>query len=85
MASNPVQVSLKVKNVMTKNVISLPADSPIMKACALMVVKEIRRIPVIDDKTNKLVGIVSQSDVFHALLKKATLIVDICLEEHNRA
>ena len=67
---------LKAKDIMSKKVISMPPQSHIMKACAIMVVKGIRRIPIVDEKTNKLIGIVSQSDVFHALLKKATLIIN---------
>jgi len=67
---------LKAKDIMQKKVITIPPDSHIMEACAIMVVKQIRRLPIVDEQTKKLLGIVSQSDVFHALLKKATLIIN---------
>jgi len=64
---------LKVKHLMKENVITTAPHISIMKACAIMIINRIRRIPLIEEGSQKLVGIVSQSDIFHALLKKTIL------------
>jgi len=65
--------SLKAKDLMQDKVIVASPQIHIMKACAIMVINKIRRIPLVDDDTSNLIGIVSQSDVFQALLKEAIL------------
>lgn len=60
--------NLLVKEVMTKNVITASQETPILKLASLMILKKIRRIPIIEDK--KLVGIVSQGDVHRAIFKQ---------------
>ena len=62
---------LKAEKIMVKNVITISPSTHIMKACAAMVVNKIRRIPVVDEDTDKIVGIVSQGDVFQAILHKS--------------
>ncbi len=52
----------KVRDVMTRNVITLKPDSPVLEAKRLMAEKFIAGIPVVDDE-NKVVGIVTTSDV----------------------
>jgi CBS domain-containing protein len=41
---------------------------PILKAASLMILKKIRRLPVVDK--GKIVGIVSQGDIHQAIFKK---------------
>ncbi len=52
----------KVKDVMTKNVIALTPDSPVLKAKRIMAEKFIAGIPIVDEK-NRVVGIITTSDV----------------------
>jgi CBS domain-containing protein len=57
-----------VKNIMTPHVITLSPDTPILKAASTMILRRIRRIPVVAG--GKLVGIVSQGDIHQALFKR---------------
>lgn len=58
-------LELIADDIMTKNVSSVTSDMPIMKAASLMCVRNIRRIPVVDN--GKLVGIISIGDVHKAI------------------
>ncbi len=57
----------KVKDVMSKHVISIHIDEPLLRAESIMKLKDISRLPVIDDKGN-LIGILSKGDIFRALV-----------------
>lgn len=59
----------KVKDVMSKNVVKILEDQPVLKAESIMKVKDISRLPVVD-KNNKLVGIIRKKDIFKALVGK---------------
>lgn len=48
---------LKAKNVMTKDVVTVSPEDHVLVACSLMVINNIRRLPVVDN--GKLVGIVT--------------------------
>jgi CBS domain-containing protein len=52
---------MQVKDVMTRNVFSVKANEPILKAARLMLQNRISGLPVID-ATGKLVGIVTEGD-----------------------
>jgi CBS domain-containing protein len=52
---------MQVKDVMTRNVISVEANEPVLKAARLMLRNRISGLPVID-ATGKLVGIVTEGD-----------------------
>lgn len=52
---------MQVKDVMTRNVISVQADEPVLKAVQLMLQNRISGLPVVD-KEGELVGIVSEGD-----------------------
>jgi CBS domain-containing protein len=52
---------MQVKDVMTRNVISVGADEPILKAARLMLHNRISGLPVID-ATGMLVGVVTEGD-----------------------
>ena len=60
--------SVKVSEIMTKNVITVYPDMPLKDAARLMSINKIRRLPVL--KQNKLVGIVVASDFVRNLGKK---------------
>jgi len=52
---------MKVKEVMTPNPMTVYSDMPVLKAASFMGLKNLRRIPVVDD--GKLAGIVSIGDI----------------------
>jgi len=52
---------MKVKDVMTPNPMVVNSDMPVLKAASFMGLKNLRRIPVVDD--DKLTGIVSIGDI----------------------
>lgn len=56
---------LKVADVMTENVISVSADTPIEVAAHLMVSRKIGGLPVVDGQ-NRVVGVITETDIFKA-------------------
>lgn len=52
----------EIKNIMTKDVISVRKDTPIKEAIGLMVDKKITGLPVVNGK-NRLIGIITEKDV----------------------
>ena len=58
----------KVKEFMTKEVITIEEDSPLMECADIMVKKNLQRIPVVG-KDKKVVGIVYVRDLYYALVK----------------
>jgi CBS domain-containing protein len=57
----------KVKDVMTRIIIAIHVEEPLLKAESTMKIKDISRLPVVDDKGN-LIGIISKGDIFRALV-----------------
>ncbi len=60
-------VDLIAEDVMTRNVIKVRADIPVLKAASIMWLNRFRRIPVAED--DKLVGIISIGDVHRAVFE----------------
>jgi acetoin utilization protein AcuB len=58
---------VKVKNVMTKKVITVDADTPIEEAARLMADKKIGGLPVVS--SDKVVGMITETDLFKILLE----------------
>ena len=56
----------KVKEAMTKKVISFTSDTDIDKISLCFSKSDIRRVPIIDE--GKLVGIISRKDLIHSLI-----------------
>jgi acetoin utilization protein AcuB len=61
---------MKIRDVMTWNVITIPSDTPIMEARKIMDAHNIRRLPVVDK--GKLVGMVSKERVARSSPSPAT-------------
>src|SRR4030067_589643 len=57
---------MKVRDVMTWNVVTISSDMPIMEARKIMDAHGIRRLPVVEK--NKLVGIATTNDFFYKIL-----------------
>ncbi len=64
-------MKLKVKDVMSKRPVSVKKDFPLLKIESMMKLKEIARLPVIDEK-GRLIGILTKRDIFRALIGKYT-------------
>lgn len=58
-----------VKDIMNKEVVSVMSDTPLMKAQSIMLTHKFSKVPVIDNK-GRLIGIVSQGDIFRQILKE---------------
>ena len=54
--------SIKVSEVMTKNVITVSPDATIEEAAQIMIDKKVGGLPVVKEK-NKLVGLITETDV----------------------
>ena len=58
---------VKVKNVMTKKVITVNKDTPIEEAARIMADKKIGGLPVVDG--DKVVGVITETDLFKVFLE----------------
>lgn len=58
----------KVENIMSKKVVTVSPDEPVLKVGAIMLAKGIHRVVVIKD--NEITGIVSRRDVYSRVFKK---------------
>lgn len=57
----------RVEDFMSRKLVSVTSDTPILKVGALMVATGIHRVPVVDQ--GKLIGMVSRGDIFRAILR----------------
>jgi CBS domain-containing protein len=58
---------ITVKELMSTNVYSVEEDAPVVEVAAVMLFKDIRRVPVVRD--NKLVGLVVISDIVSKIIR----------------
>lgn len=58
--------NLTAKDIMSKDVVSVSSEDHILKACSYLLMKNIRRLPVIDK--GKLVGIVTTGNIYKRYL-----------------
>lgn len=64
---NYLWAKLKAEKVMTHNPLTISPDAPIIDAAEIMFDKKVSGIPVVEN--GKLVGIITESDVFRMLVK----------------
>lgn len=62
-------LELTAKDIMNKKPITVNADAPLLRADSTMRLRDVGRLPVVDDEGN-LVGIVSMGDIFKSLVGK---------------
>lgn len=60
-------IKIKVKEIMTKNPITVPPDYTIEETAQILLEKKISGVPVVDQK-GKIVGTITQTDIFKALI-----------------
>ena len=65
-------LSLPVLKIMSKRPTTVTPDTPILRAQSLMNVKNIGRLPVVDNE-GRILGIVSKGDVFRSLIGEKIL------------
>lgn len=58
---------IKIKNIMTKHPITVPADYTIEETAEILLTKKISGVPVVDPQGN-VIGTITQDDIFKALL-----------------
>ncbi len=63
---NPEAAKMRVELVMTENVVTVTPQTPLREAAKLMVKHKVSGLPVMDGP--KLVGIITESDIFRALI-----------------
>jgi len=64
---------VKVKDIMRKDVLCVSEDTPIPEVARLMIIKKVRRIPVLD-KDKKLAGIIARADIVKEIAKKTGIV-----------
>jgi len=65
--------NVPVGELMSSPLITINPNNSIKDAIEIMQQKDIRRLPVVDNK-GKMVGIITHKDVFRAMLKNQTLV-----------
>ena len=58
---------LKIKEIMSKDVITVTRDAPLEEAARIMVDNHVSGLPVMDG--NKVVGIITETDIFKTLIE----------------
>jgi len=65
---NYLWAQLVVEKVMTRNLYTVTAETPIIDAAELMLEHKISGLPVVDAQNN-LVGVITESDIFRMLVR----------------
>ena len=66
---------IKVQNIMTQDVITMPPSSSIMEAARLITSKSVSSLVIIDK--NKPVAVISESDIIKGITSKKTKVKDV--------
>jgi CBS domain-containing protein len=74
--------ALTARDVMTKGIVYCRDDEDLEDAVRIMEQKQIRRLPVIDDK-KRMVGMLSLGDISHAASRQLTGEVVAAVSEHH--
>lgn len=64
---NYLWAQLTVEKIMTRDILTVTPETPILDAAQTMLEKKVSGLPVMSD--GKLVGIVTESDIFRMLIK----------------
>jgi CBS domain-containing protein len=71
--SDPLLIDAPVRKVMSSPLITINPNSSIRDAMESMQQKDIRKLPVVDNK-GKMVGIVTDKDIFRTIVKNQSLV-----------
>lgn len=64
---NYLWAQLTIEKIMTRNILTVTPDTPILDAAETMMEQKVSGLPVVDG--DKLVGMLTESDVFRMLIK----------------
>lgn len=59
---------IKVANIMTKDVLTVRANDPIINAAKLMYDNKVSGLPVLNE-VGKVIGVITESDIFRMIIK----------------
>jgi len=76
-AEQALTLQMPVHDIMSKPIIAIAEMSSIKDALQTMELNNIRRLPVVD-KEEIMVGIVTDKDIFKALMKNQSLVASFC-------
>ena len=69
-----------VGDIMSSGVVTIPADAPVTEAARIMVVQDVKRLPVVDDE-NRMLGIISRLDIVAVFTRPDEVIEDEIRED----
>jgi len=64
---------MRADQIMSRNLTTVTPETPLLRAQSLMFIEKVGRLPVVDGKGN-LIGIISKSDIFRALVGDKLLL-----------
>ena len=62
-----IALALRIREIMTRNPVTITADATIGQAAKVMLDNRVSGLPVVD-ATGALLGIVTESDIFHLIV-----------------
>jgi CBS domain-containing protein len=65
---NYLLADLTVDKIMTRNVLTIAPDAPLIDAAEIMLNEKISGLPVVDDHGH-LIGVISESDIFRMVIQ----------------
>jgi CBS domain-containing protein len=68
---NYLWAQLTVEKIMTRNLLTVAPETPILDAAEMMLEHKVSGLPVVDEDKN-LVGIITESDIFRMLVRTRT-------------
>jgi CBS domain-containing protein len=74
--SSSLTFQLLARDIMSKPVITIRAESSIQDAIESMKLNNIRRLPVVD-RAGRMVGIITDKDIFRAIINSQSLVTSI--------
>jgi CBS domain-containing protein len=76
-AEQALTLQMPAREIMSKPIITIDTTSSIKDALQTMELNNIRRLPVLDRNKN-MIGIVTDKDIFRALMKDQSLVASFC-------
>ncbi len=67
--------AMAAKDIMTPNPSVVKQDTPINDIIGIMVKKEIELVPVVEDNTNKIVGVVARLDILREKMNEGFVTI----------
>ena len=72
-----LMLQLLARDIMSKPVITINAKSSMRDAIHAMQSRSIRRLPVVDSEKRMMVGIVTDKDIFRAIMKSQSIMTTV--------